>query len=195
MNSMSKELKILLLALASAFVAGFIASFLFGTVIVMVLSAIIGLAVFFVMQSSKPSNSESESTDETEDPAVQATEKLLNANLELRKSHIPADVLSLYETIIDDLIAILPRIHKQLPDGEMAWIITRMATEYLPEKSIKPYLALDDEARFTEKAITSVTDSLAAMQSELEEIEKMLETKNQNEFNTKALFLKRRFDI
>jgi len=192
---MSKELKVLLLALASAFVAGFIASFLFGTVIVMVLSAVIGLTVFFVMQASKSSDSESESTDETEDPAVQATEHLLNANLELRKSHIPADVLSLYENIIDDLIAILPRIHKELPDGEMAWIITRMATEYLPEKSIKPYLALDDEARFTEKAITSVTDSLAAMQSELEEIESMLETKNQNEFNTKALFLKRRFDI
>ena len=120
---------------------------------------------------------------------------LLNINIELRKTIIPASIRDAFEQVIDQLIDLLPKVNAASPDSELAWVINRMATEYLPEKSVKPYLALDEQARHDESTMSTVLEGLAGMKAELSDVESILASRQTNEFNNKAKFLKRRFNV
>lgn len=159
---------------------------------------LLGLAFYFLAQffTDKDSSNDTDSTiAETKSEAEIGIESLLSINIQLRKCIMPIQVRDTFEKIIDQLLDLLPKINSAGPDGELAWVINRMATEYLPEKSIKPYIALDEEARNNEATIISVEESLAGMQAELTEVESILAARNSNEFNAKAKFMKQRFKM
>lgn len=162
------------------------------------IALLVGLIVYFLAQfiSSKDSSSDTSSeNDKPKSETEQSTESLLSINIQLRKCIMPEKVRDTFEQVIDQLLDILPKINKEGPDGELAWVINRMATEYLPEKSIKPYIALDEAARNDEMTIAAVEEALAGMKAELAEVEDILAARKTSEFNSKAKFMKQRFNI
>ncbi len=156
-----------------------------------------GLVVYFILKQGKDDATQSTPSNEPapKNDSEQGIELLLVANITLRKAVIPEKIRDVYEEIIDQLIALLPRVNESSPDGELAWVINRMATEYLPQKSIKPYLALSEGERQDKDVIEKVIESLSGMKSELEDVKDILSQRKTNEFNTKAKFLKQRFNI
>jgi hypothetical protein len=118
-------------------------------------------------------------------------EAVLTNNLRIRKARLSQSVLAAYEGLFDQIIRVWPRIYQQSPEGELSWVVARIATDYLPNKSITPYLNLPVEKR--SEAEQSVIDSLTGMSKELTDIEKMLDDQLTGEFDRKAKFLKQRF--
>jgi len=159
----------------------------------LVIAVIVAVAFYLLFTGSDGSGdgADEEEPDETE----VGIESLLMLNIELRKCIMPEAVRDQFEQIIDQLLALLPKINQAGPDGELAWVINRMATEYLPEKSVRPYIKLDESARHEEATVTSVEEGLAGMKAELNEVETILASRQSSEFNAKAKFLKQRFKL
>ena len=171
-------------------------SFMMGMSSSLIIAILVGIA-FYIISEYNSGKSDEKSTDE-ELPKSESDigiESLLSINILLRKCIMPAKVRDEFERIIDQLIDLLPKVNLAGPDGELAWVINRMATEYLPEKSIKPYIALDEAGRHDEATITAVEEGLAGMKSELAEVEELLAARSTNEFNSKAKFMKQRFKM
>jgi hypothetical protein len=166
-----------------------------GSVLISLLVGIVSylLAEFFSKDKSSNDDASGASTPRSE--AELGTESLLSINILLRKCIMPVHVRDTFEQTIDQLLDILPKINLAGPDGELAWVINRMATEYLPEKSIKPYIALEEAARNDAATIAAVEEGLAGMKAELEEVESILAARKTSEFNSKAKFMKQRFNI
>jgi len=170
--------------------------FITGLVISTIIALAVGIAVYFILKKQMDKSDKSSMAEEeplsAEDMGINA---LLNTNIELRKTIIPTSIRDAFEQVIDQLIDLLPKVNAASPDGELAWVINRMATEYLPEKSVKPYLALDEQARHDENTMSTAQEGLAGMKAELADVESMLASRQTNEFNNKAKFLKRRFNV
>lgn len=170
--------------------------FVTGLLISTIIAVAVGFAVYFILKKQMDEDDKSSMAEEealsAEDAGINA---LLNTNIELRKTIIPASIRDAFEQVIDQLIDLLPKVNAASPDGELTWVINRMATEYLPEKSVKPYLALDEQARHDESTMSTVQEGLASMKAELSDVESILASRQTNEFNTKAKFLKRRFNV
>lgn len=161
----------------------------------LLIAIIVGFLVYKKVKGDKTKPSENKEKVAEKSPTEIAIDSLLTINLALRKTIIPESLQSSFELIIDQLIAILPRVNSEALDGELAWVINRMATEYLPNKSVNPYLALDEATRNEENTIASVKEGLASMAKELDEVDKILSSRKSNEFNMKAKFLKQRFNM
>lgn len=172
-------------------------SFVANLIISIIVGVVAGAIVHFMVNKDKDQTETTAATAETKDvdAADAAIESLLDSNLALRKTIVPQGLRQAFEDTIDKLIALLPEVNAKSKDSELTWVINRIATEYLPEKSLKPYLALDDASRNDEETIASVIDGLNSMESELLEVESMLSDRKMNEFNAKAKFLKQRFNI
>lgn len=168
----------------------------FGSITGLIIGLVVAIVVYMVLNHFNKTEEKSIDDDiEPENPADMGIQSLLNINIALRKEIIPEEIRNLYESVIDQLIDILPKVNTESSGGELAWVINRMATEYLPEKSIRPYLALDETSRNSEDTITAVKESIAGMQSELNEVQEILSAHKTNEFNNKAKFLKNRFKM
>ena len=167
----------------------------FGPIVGMLVGLIVASVVYMVLNYFNQTEEPSEIIAEPASPSDTGIESLLNINIALRKEIIPEEIRTLYESIIDQLIDVLPKVNSEVSGGELAWVINRMATEYLPEKSIRPYLSMDDAQRHAEDTITSVKESIAGMQSELSEVQDILSSHKTDEFNNKAKFLKTRFKM
>jgi len=189
-----KENKYLILAVASIAVVVLL-SFLFQIMIAVIVGLVTAAIGYYIIKSMKAD--EVDIVPEMDEPNVvdEHIEVLLNTNLLLRKVMIPLEVRDAFEKTIDQLLMLLPKVNDAAAESELAWVINRMATEYLPEKSIKPYLALDSSRRNSKEIIKSVMDGLVSINTELSEVEGVLLNRKVNEFNAKAKFLKQRFNI
>ena len=166
-----------------------------GSITGVLVGLVVASVVYMVLNYFNQTEAPSELIAEPVSLADSSIESLLSINIELRKEIIPEEIRTLYESIIDQLIDVLPKVNSEVSGGELAWVINRMATEYLPEKSIRPYLSMDDVQRHAEDVITSVKESIAGMQSELSEVQEILSSHKTDEFNNKAKFLKTRFKM
>lgn len=166
-----------------------------GSIVAVLVGLIVASVVYMVLNYFNQTKEPSEIIAEPASLSDISIESLLNINIALRKEIIPEEIRSLYESIIDQLIDVLPKVNSEISGGELAWVINRMATEYLPEKSIRPYLSMDEIQRNAEDTITSVKESIAGMQSELSEVQEILSSHKTDEFNNKAKFLKTRFKM
>jgi hypothetical protein len=166
-----------------------------------VIAGIILYTIMFKLNASKSGDNTTQATDaeaskqNNENTLETSLESLVKANLTLRKNIVPSNIRDAFEGVIDALIDILPKVHEAIPDGELYWVVNRIATEYLPKKSITPYLALTAEEQQLDENVTKVMDSVKAMMDELNEVSQLLKTKNLNEFNIKAKFLQHRFNV
>ena len=166
-----------------------------GSIVGVLVGLVVAGVVYMVLNHFNQTEEPSEIITEPVSLSETSIESLLNINIALRKEIIPEEIRTLYESIIDQLIDVLPKVNSEVSGGELAWVINRMATEYLPEKSIRPYLSMDDAQRNAENTITSVKESIAGMQSELSDVQDILSSHKTNEFNNKAKFLKTRFKM
>lgn len=166
-----------------------------GAIVGVLVGLIVAAVVYMVLNHFNQTEEPSEIVTEPASLSDTSIESLLSINIALRKEIIPEEIRTLYESIIDQLIDVLPKVNSEVSGGELAWVINRMATEYLPEKSIRPYLSMDDAQRHAEDTINSVKESIAGMQSELSEVQDILSSHKTDEFNNKAKFLKTRFKM
>lgn len=165
-----------------------------------VLALVILAGIFYLAAKANQKDSAAgespEATAQSEqfkaDPVVQATESLVQLNLEIRKARLPDQVLQAYEGLIDDIITLLPCINEQSGGGQLAWAVNQMAIEYLPNKSVYPFIALNEDERLN--AQNGVIETVAAMSGELAEIEGLVSSREVTAFNNKAEFLRQRFE-
>ncbi|MDH5518034.1 MAG: hypothetical protein OEY36_09505 [Gammaproteobacteria bacterium] len=190
---MNSTTRLYAIVIAIAITLTVLLSFFLSYPLSLVVALVLAVIIYFILNKSE---SEDEEAAETPLTANQlAIESLLAVNLELRKTLMPEQMRDAFEQIIDQLLDILPVVAEQDPDSELVWVINRMATEYLPEKSIRPYLALDHSSRHDQASVAAATEALAGMKKELDDVEEILASRKTNEFNAKAKFLKQRFDI
>jgi hypothetical protein len=153
---------------------------------------------FWWFKRSKSITKDANQVSQDEQPAKDdeiAISSLLDINLTLRKNRPPVPLLEKYEELIDQLIEILPVINNEYPDGDLTWSVNRIATKYLPEKSVLPYLGLDLEKRKDREVIEKTIEGIDLMMNELKEIFDLLSKRKTSEFSSKAKFLKQRFDM
>jgi len=146
----------------------------------------------------KSQNSGEDSVSETEpklSPIELTQQALLDVNLALRKTEIPAELLAVCEDLVDRLVETIPVVLAGAPDSELAWTLQRIATEYLPQKTIYPYLALDKQQRFSKEKSTQVFNAVSGMRDELVEVEELLKSKAEQDFSAKAAFIKAKFNL
>jgi hypothetical protein len=160
--------------------------------IVLVIAVV--LLVYWLLKS-KPSSKATSQTSDAQSPAEDdPIEQLLALNLDIRKAAINKDITTHCETVIDQLIELIPQVNEAaVPGSELIWTVNRIATEYLPNKCVKPYLALNKEQQAVAETVEQVRTNLTTLQHELQAVAELLAKKDQKEFEAKAAFLKHRF--
>lgn len=154
----------------------------------------VGIAFYLFSGASK-----SETKTHTR-PLKQPAEKdpredLLALNLLLRKSSIASELIEISEAVIDQLLTLLPRIEAaDSPSGDLAWTVKRIASEYLPNKCIHPYLKLSAEDRSSAQAIDQFKSNITGLSQELARVTDTLSKRDSAEFSTKAKFLSQKFN-
>lgn len=151
----------------------------------------IGIAVFLFSRANKTGNKAT-----VEPPAEKDhRQNLLELNLMLRKASITTELMDASEHVIDQLLTLLPKIEKaDSPSGDLAWTVRRIATEYLPNKCIHPYLKLSPQSRSSAQAIEQFKNSISGLSQELEGITETLSKRDSAEFSAKAKFLSQKFN-
>ena len=158
--------------------------------ITLIVIAIVAIAAFFIAKpyfKTKPEKTSSEIVPPSPE------QNLLELNLVIRKAAIGSALTLRCEAIIDQLIAIFPRVEKHVcASGEFAWTVKRIASEYLPNKCVLPFIGLKEDARAG--ASEEFINNLQTLEQELIDIEALLSNNDQKEFDNKSLFLKAKFN-
>lgn len=115
---------------------------------------------------------------------------LLKLNIQARTRLTETVCIEALEIVVDLIRLLSPQINDRLPNSQMAWIINRMDTEYLP-KLLDPFIQLSPETRKNQQ--DSFLAALSSIQKELEEVRDMLNSSDEDQFNSKATFIKQRF--
>ncbi len=194
---MDSKTKSLITSVILAIITLAIISIFLGVVIGLIVAVLVGLTTFWLFSDKNDNKTNSE--DERHEMSVTevGNQALLMANIGLRKSIIAPELRESYETLIDLLIELLPLVNGANGEteqaSELSWVINRMATEYLPNKSIAPYLKLSDSERLDSQIVSEVLENINSMKKELLDVKEMIVKKNNSEFSRKAKFLKQRF--
>ena len=140
----------------------------------------------------------SNKADEVAEPTVKVESPLDDLpalNLAVRKSLMPIDLIIETETVIDKLVELIPAVDQcGSPTGELKWSVNRIATEYLPNKCVFPFLRMSDAERTKVESVTAFKNNLVALSDELDDVSAMLSRRNTDDFNAKAKFLEHRFN-
>ena len=155
--------------------------YLYVAIIILI---VIVLYIIFFTKAKEPIIEEEV---EVEDDAIK---KLLRLNILVRKNTFESDLRDLIEQLIDDLRRITPAINERFKGSEMSWVINKMSDKYLPEL-VTPYLALSQDAQDKQKE--KFVESLSSIDKELKEVEAMLNSSDKSDFESKARFIKHRF--
>jgi hypothetical protein len=157
------------------------------TVIVVAIIAVAAYSLIKFYSKEKPKDAEQSVAKPS------PTQDLLALNLVIRKAAIGSILTVRCEEIIDRLIALFPRIEDHVcASGEFAWTINRIASEYLPNKCVMPYIKLEASTR--EGSLDEFINNLQTLEQELLDIEALLSKNDQKEFDNKSLFLKAKFN-
>ncbi|KZX85779.1 hypothetical protein A3715_16845 [Oleiphilus sp. HI0009] len=143
----------------------------------------------FIYWQKKQNEFKKKEDDQVEIKA-NALDELVDLNLTMRSNRIDKDVIGVCESVIDKLIDLK---ELNIEDAELNWVIDRMISEYLPKKSISPYLALNKDSQEDNKE--TFISSMNSMLQELNEVEVLINDKANTDYATKAKFLKTRFNF
>jgi hypothetical protein len=162
----------------------------FGIFFIAILVAIVAFFVFYKMKAKKPS---AEPVDAAVGP--DPVDDLLSLNLDIRKSFMAANLVETTEELIDLIVDLIPLVREQASaTGELTWTVNRIASEYLPNKCVYPFIKLDKKSQHDAAIVASYTDSIGALKDELVAVKAMVVSRDIQQFNAKAKFLKNRFD-
>jgi hypothetical protein len=157
------------------------------TLIVIAIIAVVAYSLIKYYSKKKSKGTDSNVTEPS------PTQDLLALNLVIRKATIGSTLTLRCEAIIDKLITLFPKIEKhECASGEFAWTVNRIASEYLPNKCVLPFIKLKTEAR--EAASDGFINNLQTLEQELLDIEALLSKHDKTEFDNKSLFLKAKFN-
>lgn len=163
-------------------------------ILIIILIGIIA-AVFFINKNKSATDADVTSDDISSTEQPEPLEDLVLLNLKVRKAGIDPGLTQQCEAVIDQLVNLIPSVNAAAtPGSELTWTVNRIATEYLPNKCVMPYLTLSKDAQQSEQNITMMQNSLASLSKELTDVEALLASKDDREFNAKATFLKHRFN-
>ena len=184
------------IAIAAAVFVGLLSLILLPILWALLVCVAAGAAAWFFSRDGNTGSGETPPQAQTAavSPQEQAIEALLDANLRLRRAICPAPVVERYEGLIDKLLDLAPVVNAEAANTELAWVINQMSLDYLPKKSLGPYLGLDREARHEAGAVAQALEGLDAMSAELDEVRDLIDQRRTGEFDRKAEFLKRRFE-
>ena len=195
MSDNNFDSKGLLLTGIIALGVGLVSGYFIGLVMGIILAAVAGLAAYYIFKKTAP-KPETPADDKEEGPTLDAVlNTLAELNLTVRLELVHGRALSSIETTIDGLISLLPKAEQALENGELKWVVYRIATDYLPNKAVKPYIGLNKSQRESESAIDNLVTGQLAMQEEIKDIEDLINQKSHAEFQAKAKFLQHRFNI
>ena len=158
------------------------------------LTAIFMFFFGFLFGKKMAEQSQESQQDKKMDPVEANNELLLSANLKLRKGTIEIDVMTQTEVLIDTLSSVSERINHDFPNDSLTWQINRMVSEYLPNKVINPFLALNAASQKDNNIKTRYLESISTLQKEAEEVGKLVSGRQQGEFERKAEFIQKRFE-
>lgn len=159
-------------------------------VILLTVAILLFLVYYFGIRPGRKKSTEPPPQPSKADPV----QDLVALNLEIRKAALPLPLTQQCESVIDKLVELLPQLNAaDDPSGDLAWTVNRMAGEYLPNKCIRPYLALKSEDRNNPDQVQQFEQSLSVLSNELDEVAAILSRRDKAEFATKAKFLQHRF--
>jgi hypothetical protein len=160
-------------------------------ILIIVLLALAAAAAYFFYARSKANPASDAPAKEAEPDPVQ---DLLALNLKIRKEALARPLATRCETLIDLLVDLIPRVEQaEESSGELAWTVNRIASDYLPNRCVYPFLAMTGEDRESPEQIERFEQSLTVLEQNLNEVADMLSRRDRNEFATKAKFLQHRF--
>lgn len=152
------------------------------------------LCAYWLMNRKAAEEEVAESPAAEEAPGYAAG--LVQLNLDVRMTYIDVEVRALCEAVIDKLVELEPGINDKLsPAGELRYTINRIATEYFPNKCMRPYLQLDTVTRNKADVVTNQKAMLKALLDELESVEQAMQSKDKREYDMKSDFLKAKFNL
>jgi hypothetical protein len=180
----------LVMALFFAALFFFVLNSFIGLIVGLLLGTVLAYAYTLYRQKQSPQTTARAPKVAEEHPTVRIFGNLLRLNIELRTTLHEADCIEPFESVIDQVRTLAPLLNERLPGSQMAWVINRMDTEYLP-KLLRPFLALRPETRLEKKS--AFLAALAQIRSELDEVETMLNSSDAEQFDSKAAFIQHRF--
>ena len=139
-------------------------------------------------KKTAPSQNTVKRQTQQENPQDVLKKSLLKLNIEARVEGIPH--LADLETIIDQLIILIPHMKNKFPDKEITWQTEKIATGYLPD-ILKAFLTLNESKR--QEQSDNFKQSLRALLGELKSIEELTSSAQVADFDMKANEISLRF--
>lgn len=122
--------------------------------------------------------------------AREGLENLVRLNLKARESGMDEDLLINLEQLVDRLFDILPRLNQEHRGSELAFVVNKIAGEYLNQIT-GTYLGLSADARTSQK--DELKRVLGGLNDEVLEIIKIVDDQMTGEFKTHAKFISTKF--
>lgn len=168
------------LSLLIAIVAGFI------------LGGIWTIILISRSRGEKPKDVAKEIIDEVINPtpdslAHRVEEQLLQLNLLLRLETSQTKIIELCETLIDNLLDIVPRAMKESPDSEASFDLEKLSTDYFPDL-MGHFLKLSDSDQQLHQA--ELLEQLKQLIDTSEKAKQSLDKGSLNDFKVSSAFLK-----
>jgi hypothetical protein len=161
--------------------------------LLIVLLLIVALGIYLFISKNKKrtkkSTTEKPAAKVSVDPLEENISLLIGLNITVRIKNVPVQAQESIEKTIDALRELLPLILQNHDNTEMAWVMKRMCSHYLP-KLINPFVALSNR----EAQMQTFLESLSGIDKELEEVALLLNSAQTSEFESKARFIKHRFN-
>lgn len=165
------------------------------TVAIILLACVVAAAIFYLVRKKHKNTAEDASEAMGEDD-VDPFNSLLALNIVIRKEGMSQELATQTERVLDLLMVLLPQLDSpEMLSSEMSWTVRRIAEDYLPNKCINPYLALDRDGRSNPDTKKTLMNSLSALTDELNDISSLIAEKDVQAFKRKAEFIKHRFNI
>ncbi len=139
-------------------------------------------------KKTAPAQNTVKKTTQKEDPQDVLKKSLLKLNIDARVEGIPH--LTNLESIIDQLIILIPHMKNKFPDKEITWQTEKIATGYLPD-ILKAYITLNEAKR--QEQSENFKQSLKALLGELKSIEELTSSAQVADFDMKANEISLRF--
>jgi HD-GYP domain-containing protein (c-di-GMP phosphodiesterase class II) len=168
---------------------GIIFSLLYGILIGGIIALVVG-GILYLYNKSQSSEDNTEKEDNTKSTAKSSEDALIDLNIMVRSESLPDSIVAKVEKLIDLLIKVILSLEEKYPESQLRFTIDRMPTEYLP-KLLNPYIKLEEEARVNSE--TKVLETLDAMHEEVQEVQNMIDSHKQKDFDQKAAFMAHRF--
>ena len=186
----------LLIAFAVLMAVGVVPKIIWAIIGLGVIAALAAAVLALVKPLGGPSEAKvpEENPENTVSPKDQANlsglETLVQLNLKSRESGLDQDLLSSLEALIDRLFDILPRLNQQHKGSELAFVVNKIAKDYLGQIT-GSYLGLSTDARAAQKE--ELKRVLTGLNDEVAEIIRIVDEQVTGEFKTHAKFISTKF--